>query len=550
MSSDLVRYLNAGASSSMAGALLQAIEALPAKLQKQPAAQWIATVKALVSKGVKQAEIDDCDVLTWLATEGGSIARAQVVDHIRSRQITIKEVVLGAPKYRGYSHAEMAGPGASYCEILFIANSEKANIEDRMEEIEYEIEQFNFNLELLSTEPQRIFALEAERKKLMLDAPKAHDFKNHHFSSSIEGKHGKNLIAHGRELVAGNLYLIEEIQSDWGQKGRKADWNGVPRGPFVTDTKLWAGLVGRRMLQRAALNPAIERFSWIRGSMRNGGRIVAQDKLDDFYLKTVAGIFDKVVGKAGGKSRLANLTLGTTVLADVPTIDMTPEVRAAILAQPMPLYSHAPVRAHRRSVTDIERAVLLARGAHMLGSIKHVRLVDRLWDIASGRGVAGRTVCRLAQVSLNALDPREALDHECFHFASEYLMGARDRAIVDAAFATGSVLQRRVRDELARRGQPQAAAQCANPQEAAAHAFSLWSRGGLDVSDQAQVHGLFQELRSVLLDAVAWFRRVVCDQQCSSVQDVFLRLNNGEYGQEYLANTEEVLHRHGEVLGM
>ena len=280
---DQILYLNGSTSPLMEGSLLAALNAFPAKMQKAPGSQWAAAIKGLTSKGVKQAEIDDCEVLPWLSLKAGeSLPRDQVIDHVVRRQVTIKQVILGDPKYPRHSHLELVPPdrraGTSYQEILFIANSERANLNDRIEEIEWEMEQYNFDLEKLSLYPDRVMDLEAERATLMKDVPKAFDFANHHFSDRIAGKHGKNLIAHGRELVTGNLYLVEEIQSDWGQQGRRQEWRGIPKGPFVTDTKLWAGLVIRRMMQRAALNPDITRFAWIRGSMRNGGRQVTDRK--------------------------------------------------------------------------------------------------------------------------------------------------------------------------------------------------------------------------------------------------------------------------------
>ncbi len=125
---DSICYLNLPPNTLLIGNLGGAIESLPAKMQKAPPAQWINTIKSLVSKGVKQAEIDDCDVLTWLgANPAKSLERAQIQSYIASHQVTIKEVVLGQPRFQSHSHASM-DQSATYREILFIANSERANI--------------------------------------------------------------------------------------------------------------------------------------------------------------------------------------------------------------------------------------------------------------------------------------------------------------------------------------------------------------------------------------------------------------------------------------
>jgi hypothetical protein len=531
---DIVSYLNKPPG-VMLGSLVPALKALPAKLIKAPAAQWVQTVKALASKGVKQAEIDDCQILAWLESEDlgktRTITRGELIEQVERKQVTVKEVVLGTPVYRAYSHWGALSPEqqqkAKYAEVLFIANSERANLEDRLEEIDYELEQFNFDIERLSREPQAVLQLEKERAAVISDVPKAYDYEAPHFTESIEGKHSKNLIAHGRELVFDDTYLIDEIQSDWGQSGRRNEWRGVPRGPFVTDTKLWAGLVLRRMMQRAAHLPHIKRVAWIRGSMRNGGMQVTEDMLDEFYLKTVRGIADKLISKVGGKVELRSLKVGQTLLADVPTFEMTDPVRAELL-KAQPLYSLSGLRKAPLPLDQDRRDAFFARAKHMLGSARHVRLVDRVYDVASGNQVAGRYVNRLAQVSLQAEEPEFVLDHECFHFAMDNLFREHERRVVLDEFAPGSVLNARTRDALIRLNDRAAAEQCADAGEAAAHGFALWARGKIDL-EESPVKGFFQELRVVIGDALAWFRRTVLDQECVTAKEVFTSLLEGGY---------------------
>lgn len=535
MSQDQVVYLNREPA-LMRGGLVTALEELPAKLQKAPPVQWIATIKSLLGKGAaKQAEVDDCEVVPWLEGEAlsgtRSVEREELIDRVKARQVTIKEVTLGQPRFASYSHQRQI-PGSRYAEVLFIANSERANLSDRLEQIDWELEQFNFDIQRLSSEPQAVLRLEDERKKLLVDIPKAWDFTNHHFTHEA-GQHGKNLVAHGRELVFGDTYLIEEIQSDWGQKGRRTDWQGIPRGPFVTDTKLWAGLVARRMLQRASLLPQVKKVAWIRGSMRNGGVQVTEDKLDDFYLKVVRGIVDKAIAKAGGKSALQNMQLGPHTVADVPMFEMTDAVRAH-LQQAQPLYSLTKLRRTPHELDDLQRLAFFERARHMLGSVQHVRLVDHVWDLATGREVPGRMANKLVQVSLRADDPELVLDHECFHFAMGHLFLEHERQVVLREFAPGSTLNHRVYEKLAAMGELAAAAQCdRSAEEAAAHAFSLWARGRLDVSE-SPAKGIFADLKVLMRDAVAWIRRTVLEQQCTTSEEVFSALL---YGQR--AQTEE-----------
>ncbi|MEJ8837596.1 hypothetical protein [Ramlibacter sp. AN1133] len=534
MAEDVVLYLNRPpAWQHLSGGLVKALEDLPAKLQKAPAIQWVATVKSLVSKGAaKQAEVDDCELVKWLEDpllgEKRPVTREDLITRVKERQVTLKEVTLGNPRYESWSHMGLVRNDrtARYAEVLFIANDQKANIQDRLEAIEWEMDQFNFDLERLSSNPEAVLQLEKERRQLLTDLPKAWEYKAPHFTESA-GRHGKNLLAHGRELVWGDTYLIEEVQSDWGQRGRINDWKTIPRGPFVTDTKLWAGLVVRRMLQRAAMIPQVKKVAWIRGSMRNGGKQVQEDNLDDFYLKVVRSIVDKAIAKGNGKTAIANLRLGDTVCADVPCFEMTDSVREQLRGT-QPMYSLTSVRHEPHVFTDDRRAAFFARAKHMLGSVKHVMLVDRLYDIATGRAVPGRLVNRVMQIALNAEDPEFVLDHECFHYAMRNLFIESERHVVLREFVPGSELNRRTYDTLVERGEKDASAQClASAEEAAAHGFALWARGTLDMG-QSPARGFFEEVRVLFCDLVAWFNRTIQQEQCTTSEDVFKALLNGE----------------------
>lgn len=508
----------------MSGALLSAIEALPPKVQKAPPAQWVATIKSLTSKGVKQAEIDDCEVLSWLGgSQEKSLTREKLLAHVRARSVTVKEVELLNPRFSGYSHKQLA-PGSRYREVLFIANSERANLTDRVEEIEYELEQFAFDLERLSSEPETVFSLERERSELMRQKPMTWDYARHHFTNEA-GAHGKNLLAHGRTLEFGHTFLIEEIQSDWGQQGRMHDWANIPKGPFVTDTKLWAGLVARRLIQRAANNPDVTRVYWIRGSMKNGGCAVSPSALDDFYIKTVGSIIEKAIAKGGQKCRLDTLEMKGHLMAKVPCFDMTDEVRA-VLKDSQPLYSLASCRPQAAPISKDEQERILHRARHMLGSARHVRLVAHLYDLATLKEVSGSYMNGVIQLSLTSREPELALDHECFHFAYDKLLSTRERVIINEQFAPGSQLNRQVTQLLHDRGQHAAAGQCSNAQEAAAHGFSLWAAGDLAMQPSPAT-SIFGEIRLVISDAFAWLRQMVQGHGVRDVYQIFGALDDG-----------------------
>ncbi|MDO9099703.1 MAG: hypothetical protein Q7V53_03015 [Caldisericota bacterium] len=528
MSSDIVVYLNRE-THKMGGSLVAAIEGLPAKLQKAPPKEWANTLKSLVSKGqVKQAEVDDIGIVPWMEMRGAkSYTRAELLKAIDDLGITIKEVTLGSPQYPSFSHKTAVGSGSRYAEVLFIANSQRDNIEDRLEEIDWDLEQFAFDIERLSEDPEMPARLAVERSLLMQQKLVSHDFKWSHFTRDDLGRHGKNLFAHARELVFGNTFLVEEIQSDWGQRGRMEEWRSIPKGPFVTDTKLWAGLAMRRMMQRAAENPAIERFYWIRGSMRNGGRQVTQDNLDEFYLKVMSGIVDRALSGTGQKCRLDTIKMGDFEAAEVPCFDMTPAVREKLL-KTQPLYSLKNIVHGPRQYDPDQLTEYLAMAGHMIGSARGIRFVGHLYNVASGREVAGSYINSMVQVSLGASDVKAELDHECFHFGMDKLFSMSERRMVLTDFAPGTELNARVRDALMRMNEPAAARECENAEEAAAYAFSMWNKGTFSLAP-SPVRGLFEEYRVMLGDAMAWLRRNVLAQEAGSVQELFQRFAGGEY---------------------
>jgi hypothetical protein len=528
MASDQVVYLN-GDTALLQGSFVSALESLPAKLQKAPMAEWKNTFKSLTSKGlVKAAEIEDSEIEEWMVAQGpGSITRVDLTKAVKDRAITIKEVTLGKPHYEGASHSRLVAGQGVYNEILFIANSVRANMEDRIEELDWQIEQFNFDMTRLSEDPESLMRLLHERKLLMGSKANAHEFRWSHFSSSQQ--YGKRLIAHARELVTGNVFLVEEIQSDWGQRGRQDEWKSIPKGPFVTDTKLWAGLAIRRMMQRAACNPAVERFYWIRGSMRNGadGEYGYRDGLDEFYLKTVSGLVDKIIGPAGEKARLGDLVLGQKTLRDLPCFDMTPAVRER-LKQTLPLYSLTDLLPRPAKISDRDRTGYMSMVEGMIGTSRNVRIVDHLYDVAMGREVAGSYINGMVQASLRAADLEGVLSHECFHFGMDKLFTMDERRMVLTSFAPGQELNTRIKTHLRNLNDMAAYEQCNDAEEAASYAFAHWAKGNFDLKP-APVRTLFQSLRDTVAETMSWIRKKVMDQPITTPEELFTAFAQGDY---------------------
>jgi hypothetical protein len=538
---NIVKYLNAPGEGAMHASLLGALNALPAKIQSAPASQWIATIKALQNKGVKLLEIEDSRILNFLESrEKQSLTRGELIQKVQDLQVTVKEVQLANPQFVSYSHGGRIG-GARYHEILYVANSQRDNIQDRIDEIEWEMEDLNFDMARLSADPMAALKLADERAALIVDVAKAHTFEAHHFASEAKALGEKNIIAHGRESIIGDLYLIEEVQSDWAQKGRKKDWFNIPRGPFVTDTKAWAGLVVRRMLQRAASLPEVKRVAWIRGWARNGGANQPapgdepKDGLDDFYMKTVRSLVDKAIAGGGVKSALTTLHVGEKALREMPCFEMTPAVREQLKAS-QPVYSHANVVSSGPGMSEHDMRLVLKRCQHLLGSDKHVYFVKRVYDISTMREAAGSYMNKVIQISMRAHNPMMAMDHECFHFAWEHLLNRRERDVVQRDFAPGSEMNQKVIRALRKAGNHDAAHQCANSaEEAAAHGFSMWSSNRLDFGpDAPESEGIFSSLKRTITDVCVWLGAYINQEKCATAEDVFERFGSGMHGKQQI----------------
>lgn len=603
-SADLVTYLTGESSSPLFSKLLQALR--ESKQGRASAAQWLATLKALTQKGVKTIELEESGALAWLETLEPKqvLPREDVLTEIGRRYYTIKEVVLGQPKYPQY-----AQPGGTYREYLYIANSERANLEDEVERVEFEMEQLNYDPTPIFEDPGIVTRLEARLKALRSKVDTAIEFASAHFNERIQGKHGKNLLVHVRASVHGDTYFIEEVQSDWAQVGRRKNWQGVPRGPLVTSTEAWAGMVLRRHMQIAAGMPHIKRMAWITESMRNGGpqdladeeadraQVAAynafvsahveqrlaqlnakdmtpearqavtemakseaqtkaedrglelpRDLLNDFYLRVLPKLAEKTLGKDGrvtltsfclGRQKKERSYTGPVINVPndvtVPAFEMTPALRQK-LAQPQPVYSHAPLAlgpyAHPPERIERDAAAALKAARVMLGSTSQVKFAQHVYDVAAGRCVAGAYLDKVVHVALTARDIAQATAHECFHYAHDQFLTEPQRAMVAREFAVGSMLNQRTRDALVKLGQPLAAQQCDDPQEAAAHAFALWKDERLSVSDARPVCGLFRQIAQTVREGLAWLRRTALQERATTVPELFQALNNGLLAQQ------------------
>lgn len=543
-------YLTQGGTPDKPAALTSRLSEELSKAQKKaPPAQWMAFIEGLTKKGVKGTEIEELEILGWLQEQADSgatsISRTELVAALSKKIPIIKEVELSQPRYASYRHHG----DTKYSETLYIWNSEKDCYKDRLADIRFEIEELDFNPMLLVEDPERALRLYEEQQKLLSKSKVAKGHKFHHYTNVKDPHTGEtvcNLIAHSRVSEFNDLFFVQEIQSDWAQQGRKDNWTRTPKGPFVTNTELWSGLVLRRLMQQAAKASHIKRFAWIVGNMRNGGRFVRDDNLDNFYLKILPKIADRALSGTGEKTKLIKVALGDREY-EVPGFEITDKVREK-LSMSQPLYSRDISSERSMPTTESDPAFKQAlQEAHeMLGDSVSINLAARVLDAATGQEVAGRQIGHLIEISAQARNPALAVPHEAWHYAAEHLIGPMDRQTVESAFAPGTKLNNKVRMALVKDGAlPQTVAQCDEAHEAAAHGFALWTQGKLQITTQSEreaeyagehlvdrtVGKVFRKVEQAFMSLSQWIKRKVGETEQSAntrrVEDIFKALRSG-----------------------
>lgn len=493
--------------------------------------QWSGIIKGLATKGVKQSEIDDSMVLKFLAIQPADqkVTKDQLIQEISRKLPRIKVVTLDKPKFKGYANID--GENRLYQERLYILSSEAMVADDTIEDLLYRIEELGFNPSPLISDPGIVDRLEAEMKELRLKRSQMFDFQAHHFSGIVE-QHGKNLFAHSRSSIDKDLFFIEEIQSDWAQKGRKSNWSAAyPKAPLVTNTEQWAGVVLRELLHQAATNPAIKRVAWINSTMRNGWDRSTESESDGlamFYDTIVRKMAEKCISKAGGRVLPVQVPTkhGTK---EVLGFEMTDAVRAA-LTQSLPMYSRDALLPRGVELADPARsdecAQVLMECKSMLGSAHTIRFVAKLYDAAHTNEISGQYLHKGITLSLRAKHLDRAARHEAWHFAHENLLLAHERREIRLAFAFGGDLNTRTREALLSLGADDAAAQCVNERECAAHAFSLWCEGKLDVSEP-KAKNIFEAVSIALVKISDWLEEKVFGVSVQKPEDLFEAMRQG-----------------------
>lgn len=511
------------------------------KQARAGAGQWTGIVNGFSQKGVKAAEIEDSGILAYLSAQdpAAKIDKEELISNAARQLPRIKCVDLGSPQFPGYRNIDSSG--SRYSERLYILSSEGMQADDAIEDLLYRIEDLGFNPGPLITDPGIVDRLEAQMKLLKKSRPTMFDFSAHHFSKVVE-KHGKNLMAHARTSVGDGLFFVEEIQSDWAQRGRANNWGpNYPKAPFVVNTEQWAGVVLRDLMHTAAMDPTCTRFAWINATMRNGWAAASSgDDLQVFYATIIKKMAEKCIEKAGGRV-LPTEILTKNGLKSVLGFEITPQVRDA-LKKALPMYSREGVLPRSVALEDperhLEREQVVKECKSMLGQAHTIRFVARLYDISQSNEVAGQYLNQGITLSLRARSLNRAARHEAWHFAHENFLFPHEKREMRLAFAFGGDLNSRTQEALRAIGATEAAAQCVSEKECIAHAFSLWCEGRLEVAD-TKPKSIFEAVAKALSTMADWLEEKVFGVRVQSPEELFKAMRDGALALRQAATLEE-----------
>lgn len=467
------------------------------KQEKLQALQWVNVIKGFTQKGVKTREIEDSGVIVWLTEQDKKqVSKAEVADFVSFALPSIKECRLSGREvaYKTYSYATHA-PLQNYFESLFYFPTVVEDLSDRIAELDESISALNFDFEKLADDPDLVFRLDDKRQALLdrQNNPESHlPTISTHFSSRLKEicPDARADFAHMRwsmmEEDGKKILFVHEFQSDWAQRGRRANWTGEYKtAPLVTETESWTTFLIRRAMS-IAIEEGCDELTWINGpEMSNGGRIPGPEGLKEFYQRIVPSC-----AKKAAKGMEADLYLRPANVIDREDIQLafmpiTKKMNEEFSPR-IPVYSYASTvgqSSYDHSLAERLKRVLQLRTKTVLGEedLLKVRIAREVLQAHDCRRPAGALIGKVAHIAFNAKDPIAALDHEAFHFAMKYQFRTKEREEVLSAFVPGSPLLTRTIQLLTAKKEFDAVVQASkDPEEAAAHAYALWRVGKMN----------------------------------------------------------------------
>ena len=274
------------------------------KADKLPVKQW-------VEKFGKGEEAKWTGLSDWLNNQTGSISKQGILNYLENNRVEIVEVVKQdntSRKFYASSIKTVEKENGEY--KVYFNNGFKITIEDYFgltedRAIQLALDEINRIYNYNTHVSYDKFQLEGQKedyKEILVTLPKAHRFKSSHFDEP-------NILVHLRintriDSEGKKVLFLEEIQSDWGQKGKKEGFvttnaekrkkellakdeltkgelneldslnkelgfdAKIPTAPFVTDTNAWVKL-GLKVALKEAVAQGVAKIAWTTGEQQN-----------------------------------------------------------------------------------------------------------------------------------------------------------------------------------------------------------------------------------------------------------------------------------------
>ena len=180
--------------------------------------QWRGYIRGLTTKGVKPDEIEWSGVEDFISLKGGKVSKQEVADYLKQGGVKVEETVLGETGEDDTKYGDYTLPGVeNYREVLLtlpVASDKMTS-----QEINARIQALDKAMDYADGKEWDEMQAERLALKQRWQDSKQYEFRSNHWDQP-------NVLAHirlnDRTDADGNKVLfVEEIQSDWGQEGKK-----------------------------------------------------------------------------------------------------------------------------------------------------------------------------------------------------------------------------------------------------------------------------------------------------------------------------------------
>jgi hypothetical protein len=315
------------------------------KQEKAAPAQWLGWLKN--QPRVRQEEMDDLGLEDWLQSKEGSVTKGEVEQFVRDGGVRIEEIVKERPRKTRYwiegPDGEADGPFAireaaefareGLPEEYVITEEKIAGSVSNTKFDQYQLPGGSNYRELLITIPtsketpkeigNRLFGGDKsiydrtpdEQKAIQAEIDKQQSYTSSHWSEPnvlVHLRFNERTDAEGKRVL-----LVEEVQSDWHQEGRKKGYGvkprmltvmgqqvqdlifteGVPNAPLKS-TSTWAMLGMKRMIRWAAEN-GFDKVAWTPGEQQAERYDLSKQVDEIVYFTNDNGTVDIQVAKDG-----------------------------------------------------------------------------------------------------------------------------------------------------------------------------------------------------------------------------------------------------------